>query len=419
MFRIENATLILGPYKLEAGSNRSWSSSSEQSFIDDKSLMDRHRQTGALPPDIFDLVLCVAPAEMVTRCDLFSIPPGIQSRHQSQTQKDNMAWLTQQQQADQRKSQAVSQMPPDTERSVSTISVCSLSSAVVPSKVQVQVNPRTSADDVHKIDPNTPIGEYDFDTEKTLVAKLRKKPATPELLPPGGADQNSSPYTTPLTHQRSLSKCVPIHTSEVFLAHDYGKLAMVICEVSYVRLVAPKDNDSVRTTVSVQNPDAITNQYNAMSPQSQTQARGAGSAVQPAASSAPEQSKARTVKCVMQRVQMSNGVFLTQDIYGMDRNCVEEPETEPATDDTPKAVGDSAPAQPAQTPAGITLDSDAIECVICLTDPRIIAVYPCRHMCLCASCAEVLPSQVPHRTALFPCCALWCVSECRQICFYL
>ena len=39
------------------------------------------------------------------------------------------------------------------------------------------------------------------------------------------------------------------------------------------------------------------------------------------------------------------------------------------------------------------LDADAVECVICLTDPRVIAVYPCRHMCLCASCAEVLPSQ--------------------------
>ena len=39
------------------------------------------------------------------------------------------------------------------------------------------------------------------------------------------------------------------------------------------------------------------------------------------------------------------------------------------------------------------MDADAVECVICLTDPRVIAVYPCRHMCLCASCAEVLPSQ--------------------------
>jgi hypothetical protein len=41
----------------------------------------------------------------------------------------------------------------------------------------------------------------------------------------------------------------------------------------------------------------------------------------------------------------------------------------------------------------MSLDSDASECVICLSDPRTVAVYPCRHMCLCPSCAEVLPSQ--------------------------
>ena len=33
------------------------------------------------------------------------------------------------------------------------------------------------------------------------------------------------------------------------------------------------------------------------------------------------------------------------------------------------------------------------ECVICLTDPRTVAMFPCRHFCLCMSCAEALPSQ--------------------------
>jgi Zinc finger, C3HC4 type (RING finger) len=355
-----------------------------------------------MPPDVFDLIICVSPVEMVTRCDLFSIPPGIQSRHQSQTQRDSMAWLTQQQQADQRKSQNYSnnqsQVPVDTERSVSTISVCSLSS----SKVQVQVAPSSNNDinveDLQRLD-NT-LGEYDLDNEKTVVTKLRKKPATPDLLPPGGrerekereVDSHGGQFHTPTT-QRSLSKCVPVQTSDVFLSHDYAKLAMVICEVSYVRMIIPRDSESIRTTSSVQNVDAIANQYNALSPKSQSRAA--------AAAGISDHAKLFEVKCVMQRVQMSNGVFLTQDIYGMDRNCVEEPEPEPATDDTPKAVGDGAPAvPPAQTPAGITLDSDAIECVICLTDPRIIAVYPCRHMCLCASCAEVLPSQVKQHVAI-------------------
>ena len=38
-------------------------------------------------------------------------------------------------------------------------------------------------------------------------------------------------------------------------------------------------------------------------------------------------------------------------------------------------------------------EDDSNECVICLTDPREVAVYPCRHVCLCPTCSEALPSQ--------------------------
>ena len=33
------------------------------------------------------------------------------------------------------------------------------------------------------------------------------------------------------------------------------------------------------------------------------------------------------------------------------------------------------------------------DCVICMTEPRNTTVLPCRHMCLCNSCAEVLRHQ--------------------------
>ncbi|KAL2533658.1 putative E3 ubiquitin-protein ligase LOG2 [Abeliophyllum distichum] len=33
------------------------------------------------------------------------------------------------------------------------------------------------------------------------------------------------------------------------------------------------------------------------------------------------------------------------------------------------------------------------ECVICLLEPRDITVLPCRHMCMCSSCAKVLRSR--------------------------
>jgi E3 ubiquitin-protein ligase MGRN1 len=38
------------------------------------------------------------------------------------------------------------------------------------------------------------------------------------------------------------------------------------------------------------------------------------------------------------------------------------------------------------------IDTDSEECVICLTDPKEVAVYPCRHMCMCITCADALPS---------------------------
>lgn len=33
------------------------------------------------------------------------------------------------------------------------------------------------------------------------------------------------------------------------------------------------------------------------------------------------------------------------------------------------------------------------ECVICLTEPRDTAVFPCRHLCMCSECAQALRLQ--------------------------
>jgi E3 ubiquitin-protein ligase MGRN1 len=74
------------------------------------------------------------------------------------------------------------------------------------------------------------------------------------------------------------------------------------------------------------------------------------------------------VQCTQQKIQMQQGgVFLVQNLFGMDRN-----------DEEGEKGG---------------VDTDASECVICLTDEKEVAVYPCRHMCMCMSCAEALPSQ--------------------------
>lgn len=36
--------------------------------------------------------------------------------------------------------------------------------------------------------------------------------------------------------------------------------------------------------------------------------------------------------------------------------------------------------------------NESNECVICLTDPPSVVVFPCRHNCVCMSCAEALPA---------------------------
>ncbi|XP_024537766.1 probable E3 ubiquitin-protein ligase LOG2 [Selaginella moellendorffii] len=45
-------------------------------------------------------------------------------------------------------------------------------------------------------------------------------------------------------------------------------------------------------------------------------------------------------------------------------------------------------------------DSSGKECVICLSEPKDTTVLPCRHMCMCSDCANVLR----HQTNLCPIC---------------
>ena len=68
-----------------------------------------------------------------------------------------------------------------------------------------------------------------------------------------------------------------------------------------------------------------------------------------------------------------------------------ETETNPNSGASPVGMDSSNPGAQAATSPHV--DTDTAECVICLTDPKEVAVYPCRHLCLCMACAEALPSQ--------------------------
>jgi hypothetical protein len=89
-------------------------------------------------------------------------------------------------------------------------------------------------------------------------------------------------------------------------------------------------------------------------------------------------------KCVLQRVQLhhSGRIYVTEDLYGMDKN--QGGKSEP---------NDQREEEDGEGGGGQLVDNDSPDCVICLTDPKEVAVYPCRHMCMCVTCAEALPSQ--------------------------
>ena len=83
-----------------------------------------------------------------------------------------------------------------------------------------------------------------------------------------------------------------------------------------------------------------------------------------------------------------SNVYVVQELYGLDKDVsppspageIGVTETE---DGEPVDIPDGDVTQVPQTTVASTLDGGS-ECCICLTDPREVAVYPCRHMCMCS-----------------------------------
>ncbi|KAK4537947.1 hypothetical protein CDCA_CDCA15G3972 [Cyanidium caldarium] len=80
------------------------------------------------------------------------------------------------------------------------------------------------------------------------------------------------------------------------------------------------------------------------------------------------------VQVVLQKILVDGTVYELQEIYGIEASSTT---TMMATTMRPGAAGD---------------DTDDV-CIVCMTDPRDTAVLPCRHMCLCAECAQRLRFQ--------------------------
>lgn len=79
-------------------------------------------------------------------------------------------------------------------------------------------------------------------------------------------------------------------------------------------------------------------------------------------------------------MQVHGNVYELADIYGVDSNNTVTSNTTPAVDENATVA---------------TLPEEEVQnlCVICISDASCAAVLPCRHMCLCTSCADTFRTQ--------------------------
>ena len=94
-----------------------------------------------------------------------------------------------------------------------------------------------------------------------------------------------------------------------------------------------------------------------------------------------------TCSCEVERqeVRLNGATMELQDIYGIEGSTNQGTMAADAAVAGAGGGADSAASAPAssETLAGA-------ECVICMTEQRDTTIMPCRHMCLCAECAEDL-----------------------------
>jgi hypothetical protein len=100
------------------------------------------------------------------------------------------------------------------------------------------------------------------------------------------------------------------------------------------------------------------------------------------------------LRCVSQKVKYLGMYFTSQELFHSDwshLNTVSEVKEVKEVEDV-KEEEDSALIQGKKGEVGKEKD-----CVVCMSEHRTTVMYPCRHMCLCVSCAIALKNQLPRR----------------------
>jgi E3 ubiquitin-protein ligase MGRN1 len=86
------------------------------------------------------------------------------------------------------------------------------------------------------------------------------------------------------------------------------------------------------------------------------------------------------VKVLKQKIQVDGLTYELQEIYGIDGSVASA---------QPKHDGADGELMPGAIKDELDMP-DGAECIICMSEPRNTTVLPCRHMCLCGECAEML-----------------------------
>lgn len=100
------------------------------------------------------------------------------------------------------------------------------------------------------------------------------------------------------------------------------------------------------------------------------------------------------VRAVRQILQVGPAVFDLEDVFGADPGVASPPRPPSAgcVAGVPCAAAAGGPAAAGGAAAG-EVEVEDETCVVCLTNDRDTMILPCRHMCLCAECADVLRRQ--------------------------
>ncbi|PHJ25974.1 ring zinc finger protein [Cystoisospora suis] len=107
-----------------------------------------------------------------------------------------------------------------------------------------------------------------------------------------------------------------------------------------------------------------------------------------------EEERAVDWRCpvVRQKIQFGSRTFEVQEIFGIERGNSTEMQCFPS----PASSRQSVSADDETDQRANAHQSDHLagrECVICLAEERNTAVLPCRHMCLCSGCANIMRMQ--------------------------